>query len=725
MERNTITFTSDCDEELTLEKVHYNTSINGLVSHTAIEQHYINPFENNIEAVYTFPLAPSAVLMGVEIHINNRKLRGTIIGANEADEKYEEAIEEGNRAIMVEKNYDGLYTVSIGNLLSKDKITIILEYTQLLEWNQDRIKLTIPTVIAQKYGNPSHLNLDDTTTPESSDIAQNRFTFDMSVTGILEDDIFEAPSHEIEIQKLEHLTKLKLADKTDYMDRDITIIIESKKERSNRSFALVGKDFEGYSAIASFFPSIDANYKKEAKNVTFVVDCSGSMSGTSITKARIALTKAVTKLDDEDTMNLILFGSHYKSIFNIPVPANAKNKRIISKAIDKIDSDMGGTEMGTALYEAYSQNENVDTASYLFLITDGEIYDHKIVIKNAVKSEMRHFIIGVGYATDSVLLNNIAQSTAGSFENIDPNEEMDQSILNQFKKIDMPKTKSLKVQWPEEVIETIEPKYLYDWDTLFVMATFNKKPVGTVTLDCELENGEIHSVDSICEYGNYVSNQNPSKIARIVANSKMIKLNDDAQVRKLSEQYQLFSEETKYLLIDEVDESQKVDSLPKTYKVKQMPVHNSYYHSAFIAPRAVVRPRLMVGSDSSSEYLDIPCYMRQQDDDTTEVNADKENEITAEELLESIPDYYIEQIVILLNNNSDSSYPKSLSDLKSIGIDREEVIKWIEMQINTEVAINAFIEELLLKYLERGPDIAVSNSIIQHYNLGTKIKEAV
>ena len=140
MTESQITFETQDGRELLLEGVHYDVQIDGLMAKTAIEQNYSNPYDTNIEAVYTFPLSAEAVLLGVEIKINERVLKGKIKEKSEAEAEYEEAIDDGNRAIMVEKSSDGIYTVNIANLLPDDNISVSIEYTQLMEWRQDQVK---------------------------------------------------------------------------------------------------------------------------------------------------------------------------------------------------------------------------------------------------------------------------------------------------------------------------------------------------------------------------------------------------------------------------------------------------------------------------------------------------------------------------------------------------------------------------------------------------------
>ena len=203
-----ISFSTISGQDLLFQGAHYNVFIEGLMSKTAIEQKYLNPFDNNIEAVYTFPLAASAILLNIEIKINDRLLKGKIIEASEADDEYEQALSDGNRAIMVEKDSEGIYTVKVGNILSNDVITVILEYTELLSWKQDRVKLSIPTVIGAKYGDASKLNLSGIKEPIYGNGVQNDFTFEMFVTGVLADSTILAPSHAISVKQNSTLTQV-------------------------------------------------------------------------------------------------------------------------------------------------------------------------------------------------------------------------------------------------------------------------------------------------------------------------------------------------------------------------------------------------------------------------------------------------------------------------------------------------------------------------------------
>jgi len=579
-----ITFESSNGRELLLTGTHYDVTIEGLMATTTISQYYTNPHKENIEAVYTFPMHPDAVLLDLDVRINERQLRGTITEKREAEARYEEAIDEGNRAIMVEKSSEGIYTVSIANILHGDRITVQIRYTQLLEWRQDKVKWTLPTTIAPKYGDPVKLGLDDVTMPEVTLFAENRFALRMVVKGILAESRIAAPSHQVVLERSGKQTNITLADETDFMNKDLVFTFATDKSREERSFALLGKEREGYAAIASFYPSFGEEQSKAAKSVTFVIDCSGSMSGVSIARARTALMKALNLLDEEDSFNIVKFGSDHTLLFDEEVAATQANLDIAKSFVGSLDANMGGTDMESALSSAYKAHRNdADKLAYLFLITDGEIYDHRGVIANAKKSEMAHYVVGVGYASDDALLRRLAKETRGSFESIDPNEKMDEYILNLFKKIDLPKAEAIEVKWSATSSYESVPNVLFDGDTFYAYACFDEKPHGDVTLNYKLENGQRYSMQTSYTM---VEDENPSVIAKIVVAEEIKKLSTEIykdyyidteseaaqKIVALSTEYQLFSELTNYILVDEIAETEKPDELPRTQKVESMMV---------------------------------------------------------------------------------------------------------------------------------------------------------
>ena len=700
MTESQITFETREGKELILNGVHYDVIIDGLMTKTIIEQDYSNPYDSNIEAVYTFPLSPDAVLLGIEVKINDRVLKGEIKDKIEAEAQYEEAIDGGNRAIMIEKSSDGVYTVNIANILGKDTISVSIVYTQLLEWRQNQIKWSLPTTIAPKYGDQSDLNLDDVTDPSISLLAENLFSFNMRVKGVLADSDINAPSHKIKIDENEEETSITLANGKDFMDKDIVLTFNTQKCRAARSFALVGKDFDGYAAIASFYPSFGTDMPRQPKSVTFVIDCSGSMHGVSIDRAKTALNKALNLFTQEDSFNIIKFGSHNSGLFDREVPATQENINIAKHMIHSLDANMGGTEMAEALQSAYSGHRiTKNKQGYLFLITDGETYDHNRVVENAKNSEMSHFVVGVGYASDDSLLRKVASETRGSYENVDPNEKMDDYILNLYKRIDTPKAIDISIQWPSKPKISHNQNVIFNGDTLYAYGTFSEMPVGEVELLYTLENGNQYRSSVVLNQSESNDEEIPSVVSKLVIAKEIEYLHvlptylegtENAlkkdKIIEYSKKYQLFSELTNYILVDEIIESDKSATLPRMYQVDNMMV------SGYIR--------------DNEDILDVPTFLRKQIDDDVNDNSidvklstkDKIFSEPIQKIWNSIDPFESEIYLLLFSNWFDQYHrlPRKKEELIQMGISNEVVVLFDTFNFREEV------KEFVLKLYDDG-----------------------
>ena len=139
------------------------TSIDGELRDTAlattVTQHYQNDEAETVEAVYTFPLPVGATLLGLTVNLNGEELKGTVVAAPEAQDTYEDAIAEGNSALLLQKISESMYTLNVGNLQPGDTAIVTLRHLQLLSWQQDSLRIMYPTTIGNRFGLPSALQM--------------------------------------------------------------------------------------------------------------------------------------------------------------------------------------------------------------------------------------------------------------------------------------------------------------------------------------------------------------------------------------------------------------------------------------------------------------------------------------------------------------------------------------------------------------------------------------
>lgn len=304
-----------------LQAVQIKGRLQGLLGEIAIAQTYENAESTNIEAVFTFPIPAEAVLLGVEIHINDRQLQGRVLPKRQAEENYENAVSGGNSAILVQEAGRGLYTVNVGNLLPGETARLAYRYALLYVWNGDVLRFQLPTTIAPRYGNPPTAGLQPHQIPPVALDAENRFSLELELGGSLQQAAVESPSHRISVAAGPEALRVTLTGA--FMDRDFILNIRGSAA-ARAAFGLYAPDRDGWIALASFQPDLAGTADQGGRNCVLIADCSGSMAGDSIAQTREALLAILDQLQSADRFNLIAFGSQPQAFFQGLCPADAQ-----------------------------------------------------------------------------------------------------------------------------------------------------------------------------------------------------------------------------------------------------------------------------------------------------------------------------------------------------------------------------------------------------------------
>ena len=94
------------------------------------------------------------------------------------------------------------------------------------------------------------------------------------------------------------------------------------------------------------------------KELVFVLDTSGSMSGFPIEKAKETMKLALDAMNPRDTFNLITFAGDTHILFPQPVPASPDNLKAAQQFLAS-RSGAGGTEMMKAITAALAPSQKL------------------------------------------------------------------------------------------------------------------------------------------------------------------------------------------------------------------------------------------------------------------------------------------------------------------------------------------------------------------------------
>ena len=535
-----------------LESFQVHARIHSVLSEVTVTQVYRNSEEFNIEAVYTFPLPVDAVLLDLTLELNGENLRGTVVPNTQAEEEYETAIESGDSAVLLKQTAPGLFTVNLGNLLAGEKARIRFRYVQLHHWQGEELRFHLPTTLAPRYGDPLAHGLQPHEVPAYT--LENGTTFDLQVTieGQLSIGGVSCPSHPVDYYLESGQLLVQLNDPQTTMDRDFILLL--KKPTGYAGECLFARDGDGYVALASFCPRLEQPAIRAPHCLKLVVDCSGSMSGLSIVQARTAMHEILQLLQPEDWFNVTLFGSNVRTLFDRPLPANRENLERAAGFLDGMNADMGGTEMGNALEATYRQRVPEGMPNDLLLITDGEVWEHELLIQRAKESGHRLFTVGVGGAVSEALLRKLAEASGGACELVSPNEGMASRIVRHYERMHQAPVTSLRVRWPQEADwqHPTEPTRLFSGDTLLAFAHFQTPPADSVCLEYRVQD-QVESQS--LEITAWESEQEETDaLARLATHARLPSL-DAETARALAIEYQLITDQTSCVLVKTREEA--------------------------------------------------------------------------------------------------------------------------------------------------------------------------
>jgi Ca-activated chloride channel family protein len=464
--------TAACGAAPTLRRVTASGRASGLLLSMTVRQHYRNDTADTLEVVYTFPLAWGAVLLGLSFEIGEHRLEGTVLPRRQAQACYEEAVAEGDSPIMVEASADGLYTANLGNLKPGEDAVIELRYGQLLALEQGRVRLSVPTTIAPRYGDPVRdAGLRPHESVGASLVAAYPFEFALQVDGALAAGAIASPTHAIEVERIEagaRDARVRLA-RHGWLDRDLVLTFDGAAG-APAAHAVGAPDGAGSVVLASFRPTL-AVAPRESVAVKLLVDCSGSMGGDAIDSARRGLHRALAELRPRDRFAYSRFGSSTVHAFDGLRRADAATIAAASRLVDATEADLGGTETNAALASTFALGGG--ECADVLLVTDGEVWAIDAIVEAARASGHRVFAVGVGSAPAESLLRRLAEATGGACELVSPNESIEEAIARMFARLRVCRAREVTIDWGAEPLwSTLAPPSVFDGDTVHAVAGF-------------------------------------------------------------------------------------------------------------------------------------------------------------------------------------------------------------------------------------------------------------
>ena len=582
--------------EFPLKHTSVYAQISGFLAQVEVKQHFHNPHKEKIEAVYVFPLPENSAVNEMIMVVGQRNIYGEIHKRMEARRIYEQARAAGKRTALLEQERPNIFTQSVANIQPGEEIVITIRYVQALKYDRGVYRYVFPMVVGPRFipGAPTGKkgtgwSPDTNTVPDASRITPpvlkpgRRSGHDISLTVTLDAGLsiedLNSKSHDIELtdEDVGKATVSIMAQDT-IPNKDFTLEYRVAEDKP-RSAYLTHYSQQGGYLLLMIQPSLESvTQNLEPKEIFFVVDCSGSMSGYPIQKVKEAMYHCIQGISPDDTFQIIRFSSNASAFAPKPVPATRLHKE---EALDYIQAlyGSGGTRMIEGIKACLDYPQAAERQRIVFFMTDGFIGNDDQILA-AIKEKVgttRLFSFGVGSSPNRSLLERMAQVGRGTSQYIRQDQDAQPVITAMLSRISKPYLTDVEINWGGLAVIDVYPNPipdLYSAQPLILFARYDTAGEGGVTLRGRI-NGEPYEEQIWISLPDW--NPDNGSLASVWAREKIKYLmleklggrmpSIEQEVTNLALEFNLMSQYTSFVAVDEVIPEGSDTTLPRTIAI--------------------------------------------------------------------------------------------------------------------------------------------------------------
>ena len=230
-------------------------------------------------------------------------------------------------------------------------------------------------------------------------------------------------------------------------------------------------------------------------DITFVVDRSGSMEGSSIEEVRNALQLCLRSMIPGCRFNIVGFGTRFESLFPESRTYDEASLAEASEYVAALGADLGGTEILPALQFVLEQREDRSLPRHIVVLTDGEVTNTDAVLSLAKSNAARAriFTFGIGAGASHHLVNGLARAGGGTAEFIFPGERIEPKVVRQFGRLLSPALTNVRIDWGGSNVTaaTTSLPPVFSGDRLLAYALANSGTASIVRLSADGPAGPI------------------------------------------------------------------------------------------------------------------------------------------------------------------------------------------------------------------------------------------
>ena len=389
-----------------------------------------NPSNRRQEAEVIRPAPAGAVIRSFGFEGAGPELTAKILPKDEARRIYDEIVRKMRDPALLEFIGYNLVRSSVFPVDPGKTQKVQLVYENLLAADGDRVDYELPRTESLDYNLP--------------------WTISVNIKSKRPISTVYSPSHEIDITRkspTEMSLKLASGAKNQPGPFRLSYLLEGNGVTASLLAYPDPKMGGGYFLLLAGLPAQSLDVRRKAaikREVTLVLDRSGSMNGEKLDQVREAALQVLAGLEEGEAFNLIVYNTGVDMFSERPA---LKSKETIQAARGYLNTlkAAGGTNIHDALIEALRQKPTEDMLPIVLFLTDGlptvGNTSEKAIRDVAAKGnpyERRIFTFGVGMDVNTPLLDKVAEASRATSTFVLPKEDVEVKVASVFKKLSGP-----------------------------------------------------------------------------------------------------------------------------------------------------------------------------------------------------------------------------------------------------------------------------------------------
>jgi len=445
------------------------------VAKTSIDQVFINNHSRDIEGTYIFPLPAGASISQFSMYIGGKKVEGEILDKARARQIYEDIVRRLKDPAILEYIGRNMFRARVYPIPARGEKRIQITYSEILKSEANLIHYVYPLNTEQFSFHPI-----------------KQVSIAVKVSSKIPISSVYSASHKVSVRKEgEKSARISFEASNIKPDKDFSLYYSLSEDEIGLSFLNWEGPDDNYFMLLASPPYVSRKQKIIDKNLIFVLDSSGSMSGKKIAQAKEAVRFVIDHLEKGDKFALVDFDDGVDVFSPDLVPASPENREKALRFVDEIE-DSGGTNINDALLRALKMVEEEGRPSYVLFLTDGlptvGVTETADILRNVGQANSRNtriFVFGVGYDVNTELLDRLSSDNRGTSVYLGENDNLEVAISQYYEKISSPLLSDLQIDYGKIRVKDTYPRTLPDLfkgSQLVLIGKYSGRGPVTVTL---------------------------------------------------------------------------------------------------------------------------------------------------------------------------------------------------------------------------------------------------